>query len=90
MSANWIPVAAQLPQHDERVLAYIPGNRVFLPGKDLAFEIREIIVLRFCENYFNDDAEKCAKHGAHFWAGEGNSNHFFADVTHWQPMPDAP
>jgi hypothetical protein len=90
MPADWIPIETRLPQHDQRVLAFIPGNRVFLPGKDLAFEIREVIVLRFCENYFAADPDKCAKHGAHFWSGEGNSNHFFADVTHWQPMPESP
>jgi hypothetical protein len=27
------------------------------------------------------------KHGRHFWQGEGNSNHFFKDVTHWMPLP---
>lgn len=90
MSGNWIAVTEQLPAHDERVLAYLPGNRVFLPGKDLAFETREVIVLRFCEDYFAENPEKREKHGRHFWAGEGNSNHFFADVTHWMPMPKAP
>lgn len=87
---SWIAVGDELPQNDQRVLAYIPGNRVFLPGKDLEFEIREVIVLRFCENYFADHAEKREKHGAHFWSGEGNSNHYFADVTHWMPMPGSP
>lgn len=86
----WISVNSSLPAHDQRVLAFLPGNRVFLPGKDLAFELREVMVLRFCENYFAEQPEKREKHGVHFWAGEGNSNHFFADVTHWQPLPTAP
>ena len=90
MNENWIAVTERLAANDERVLAFLPGNRVFLPGKDLAFETREVIVLRFCEDYFADNPEKREKHGRHFWAGEGNSNHFFADVTHWMPMPAAP
>lgn len=87
---TWIATADQLPQDDQRVLAFIPGNRVFLPGKDLAFEVREVIVLRFCEGYFDDNPEKRAKHGRHFWSGEGNSNHYFTDVTHWMPVPEGP
>ena len=87
MTVEWIAVTDGLPEDDQRVLAFIPGNRVFLPGKDLAFETREVIVLRFCQDYFSDQAEKCEKHGRHFWAGEGNSNHFFSDVTHWMPIP---
>ncbi len=90
MSGNWIAVTDQLPEDDQRVLAFIPGNRVFLPSSDLASEIREVIVLRFCLNHFADQAEKIEKHGLHFWAGEGNSNHFFRDVTHWMPMPKEP
>lgn len=54
---------------------------------DLQFEIREVIVLRFLEDFFLDRPEKMEKHGQHFWQGEGNSNHYFADVTHWMPMP---
>jgi hypothetical protein len=23
----------------------------------------------------------------HFWLGEGTSNRFFAEVTHWLPLP---
>ncbi len=89
-NAVWIPISENLPEDDERVMAFIPGNRVFLPGKELAFEVREVIVLRFCKDYFAQNIEKREKHGPHFWAGEGNSNHFFGDVTHWQPMPPSP
>ena len=90
INSDWIPITEQLPEDQERILAFIPGNRVFLAGKDLAFEVRDVIVLRFCKDYFAQNAEKRKKHGAHFWAGEGNSNHYFADVTHWRPMPPAP
>jgi hypothetical protein len=48
------------------------------------------VVLRFCKDFYARNEEKRAKHGLHFWAGEGNSNHFFADVTHWRPIPRGP
>lgn len=86
----WISLAERLPEDDQRVLAFVPGNRVFLPGKDLSFEIREVIVLRFCKDFYVNNPEKQKTNGKHFWTGEGSSNHFFADVTHWQPVPIAP
>ncbi|MGB1055382.1 MAG: DUF551 domain-containing protein [Flavobacteriales bacterium] len=90
MIQDWNSVEDSLPKHDQRVLGYIPGNKVFLPGKSLAFEVREVVVLRFCENFYLHNAEKASKYGVHFWAGEGNSNHYFSDVTHWMPVPTAP
>ncbi|MCH2200228.1 MAG: DUF551 domain-containing protein [Flavobacteriales bacterium] len=87
---NWIDINDQLPNDEQRVLAYIPKNKVFLPGKDLQFEIREVIVLRFLKDFYSDRPDKQEKHGMHFWQGEGNSNHFFADVTHWAPIPEGP
>ena len=45
MSAIWTAVKDQLPEDDQRVLGFIPGNKVFLPGKDLQFETREVVVL---------------------------------------------
>ena len=90
MSTEWIAVADRLPEGDQRVLAFVPGNRVFLPGKSLEFEVREVIVLRFCKDFYAGNPDKAARHGVHFWSGEGSSNHFFADVTHWQPLPGAP
>ena len=87
---DWIACTDRLPEDDQRVLAFVPGNRVFPPGKTLEFEVREVIVLRFCKDFYAGNPEKSAKHGVHFWSGEGNSNHFFQDVTHWQPLPGAP
>jgi len=88
--SNWISIADRLPDNNQRVLAFLPSNKVFLPGKDLEFEIREVIVLRFLSDFYPAGSEKRVKHGPHFWQGEGNSNHFFEDVTHWQPMPGGP
>ncbi len=90
MKDAWIAIASQLPENEQRVLAFVPGNRVFPPGKSLDFEIREVLVLRFCKDFYANNPEKALKHGAHFWSGEGNSNHFFADVTHWQAIPEPP
>ena len=87
---KWISIHDRLPADGQRVLAFIPSNKVFLPGKDLSFEIREVIVLHFIENFYAERPEKAEKHGLHFWQGEGNSNHFFADVTHWMPIPQGP
>ena len=90
MSEDWMDVNVALPDDDQRVLGFIPGNKVYLPGKDIQFETREVVVLRFCKDFYAKNAEKRAKYGLHFWAGEGNSNHFFSDVTHWRPIPGGP
>lgn len=85
---TWIEVNNQLPQEGERILGYIPGNKVFLPGKSGEYELREVVVLKFCKDFYPEGSEKCVKHGPHFWQGEGNSNHFFRDVTHWMKLPE--
>ena len=90
MRTAWISVGERLPDDGQRVLGFIPENKVCLPGKDFQFEVREVVVLRFCKDFYAQNDEKRQKHGLHFWAGEGNSNHFFADVTHWQPVPVGP
>jgi hypothetical protein len=88
--SQWININSSLPAHDERVLAHIPGNKVFLPGKSGEFELREVIVLRFLRDFYPAGSEKHKEHGPHFWQGEGNSNHYFRDVTHWMPIPTKP
>jgi hypothetical protein len=87
---NWIAVSDKLPEDGERILAHVPGNKVFLPGKSGEFEMREVIVLKFLKDFYPENSEKCQKHGPHFWQGEGNSNHFFKDVSHWMMMPVKP
>ena len=87
---EWIVVSEQLPAHDQRVLGFIPGNKFFLPGKSGEFELREVVVLKFQLDFYPEGSEKREKHGAHFWSGEGNSNHFFRDVTHWMAIPVGP
>ncbi len=89
-SLNWVNVSEALPKNGQRVLGFIPENKVFLPGKSFDFEIREVIVLVFIEDFYAGQPEKMEKYGRHFWQGEGNSNHFFADVTHWAEVPSGP
>jgi len=84
---NWRNVNDQLPEDNQRILGRIPGNKFFLPGKSGEFEMREVVVLKFCKDFYPAGSEKYEKHGPHFWQGEGNSNHFFKDVTHWMEMP---
>ena len=86
---RWIPCDDRLPADGQRVLGVVPGNEVLLPGK-ASFEMREVLVLRFMENFFAAQPDKADVHGRHFWSGEGASNQFFEAVTHWMPMPEAP
>jgi len=88
--SGWIDIEKEIPQDNQRILAYIPNNKVFLPGMQLDFAMREVVILHFRKNFFADNAEKRNKHGLHFWSGEGNSNHYYHDVTHWRAIPEGP
>jgi hypothetical protein len=91
MSTDWVPCSKELPADGQRVLAWLPRNTVYLPGKTGATEERNIAILRFSKDFFVHNPSKTGKATSpHFWVGEGSSNHFFEDVTHWMPMPIAP
>ena len=60
MKVEWMDVNVALPEDDQRVLGFIPGNKVFLPGKDLQFETREVVVLRFLQGLL---CQECRKAG---------------------------
>ncbi len=49
--STWISVTDQLPQDGQRVLAFVPNNSVFLPGKTGETELREVIVLHFQKDF---------------------------------------
>jgi Protein of unknown function (DUF551) len=85
---EWISTSERLPADQQRVLVLIPGNQIYLPGKTGETELREVLLMRFCMDFYPVDSEKGQKHGPHFWSGEGNSNRFFSDVTHWMPLPE--
>lgn len=86
----WINVKEQLPSDQQKVICYLPDNYQYLPGKTGEERHEPVVILRFVANFFKDNPEKAEKHGPHFWLGEGLSNHYFDDVTHWQPMPEGP
>ena len=91
MQPNWTSITSRLPEDGERVLCFLPQNIVHLPGKTGATEVRSVVVLRFAKDHFIKNPSKTGRATApHFWLGEGTSNHFFEDVTHWMALPAAP
>jgi hypothetical protein len=91
MHHTWIPCAERLPLDGQRVLGWLPSNTVYLPGKTGASEQRNTVILRFEADFFVKNPSKTGHVGSpHFWVGEGCSNHFFDEVSHWMSMPEAP
>lgn len=81
----------RLPDDGQRVLCFLPKNTIYLPGKSGATEERQVAVMRFAKDFFLKNTSKTGYNGPpHFWLGEGASNRFFADVTHWMPLPERP
>jgi hypothetical protein len=87
---GWISIVDTLPEHNQRVIAFLPDNVVYLPGKTGATQFVPVIFLRFAKDFFKPANPKHALYGPHFWLGEGQSNHYFSDVTHWMPVPEGP
>jgi hypothetical protein len=90
MPVEWIPCTTRLPQDGERVLCWLPANTVHLSGL-AETEARHVVILRFAEDWFVKNPSKTGrKTHRHFWLGEGSSNKFFEEVTHWAPLPAGP
>jgi hypothetical protein len=87
---HWKSLQDELPNHEQRVIAFIPDNYVYLPGKTGEKRHTPILILKFIENFFKEDNPKRLTHGSHFWLGEGQSNHYFGAVTHWMELPAEP
>lgn len=88
---DWVPCTQRLPADGQRVLGWLPRNTVYLPGKTGATEERNSVILRFAHDFFVNNPSKTGKATSpHFWVGEGSSNHFFEEVTHWMPLPEGP
>ncbi|NNC83637.1 MAG: DUF551 domain-containing protein [Flavobacteriales bacterium] len=87
---DWIAITDRLPEDGQKVICYLPENHQYLPGKTGETRFEPIVILRFVDRFFDEGSKKHEKYGPHFWLGEGLSNHYFADVTHWMPLPDSP
>lgn len=87
---DWIAISERLPEDGQKVLCYLPDNHQYLPGKSGETRFEPVLILRFVDEFFAEGSPKRLKHGPHFWLGEGLSNHYFKDVTHWMPLPTSP
>ena len=87
---DWIDINDEIPADGQRVIAFVPGHRVFIPGKSGEMKDLPVIFLTMARDFFEPGSAKFEKHGAHFWLGEGYSNHYFKDVLYWMPIPDLP
>lgn len=89
--STWVSVDERLPLDGQRVLCFLPNNTVHLPGKTGATEERKVVVMRFALDFFLKNPSKTGYAGIpHFWLGEGTSNRFFHEVTHWMDLPPRP
>ena len=87
---NWIPCTERLPADRQRVLCWLPSNTVHLSGLSET-ESRNVVVLRFAKDWFIKNPSKTRRNvHRHFWLGEGSSNCFFEQVSHWMEMPAGP
>ena len=88
---EWIRTIDQLPQDEQKVIAFVPENYVPLRGEPGEVELKPIKILTFIKNFYGNDKPKHKNSDSNdFWSGEGLSNHFFQEVTHWMPFPEKP
>tara|TARA_Y100000589_G_scaffold183996_1_gene174335 strand:+ start:9390 stop:9674 length:285 start_codon:yes stop_codon:yes gene_type:complete len=88
---EWIKTIDELPVDGQRVIAFVPENYVPLAGSPGQVELKPIKVLTFIKNFYGSHKPKHKNNSTNdFWSGEGLSNHFFQEVTHWMPLPKKP
>ncbi len=90
MNVNWTSCTERLPEDGQRVLCWLPTNTIHVAGLEET-ESRQVVILRFAHDWFIKNPSKTgrATH-RHFWLGEGTSNRFFEQVSHWCALPQGP
>ncbi len=88
---QWISIDIQLPNDEQMVIAFLPNNWVPLPGDPTEKALQNVKMLRFNKNFYGPHKTRHKNSSSdHFWSGEGLSNHFFQEVSHWMPLPEKP
>lgn len=88
---TWINVKDKLPEDGQTVLAYLPENHVPIPGNPSETEFKPIKILTFNKNFYGAHRPRHKNSlSDDFWSGNGLSNHFFQEVSHWMPLPAQP
>lgn len=88
---NWISVDDKLPENGQRVIGFIPENYVPEPGNPTEVSLIPIKILTFVKNFYGSHKPRHKNSTSDdFWSGEGLSNHFFQEVTHWMELPQNP
>ncbi|MCX6181791.1 MAG: DUF551 domain-containing protein [Bacteroidetes bacterium] len=88
---EWNKIEEVLPEDEQLVLAYLPENWVPTPGDPTEKTLQPIKMLRFNKDFYGAHKPRHKNSSSdHFWSGEGLSNHFFQEVTHWMPLPVSP
>lgn len=88
---EWISTKDKLPENNQRVIAFIPENYVPVPGNPSEVELKPIKILVFVKGFYGTHKKRHKNSESDdFWSGDGLSNHFFQEVTHWMPLPKTP
>lgn len=88
---TWISIKNQLPENEQTVLAFVPYNRVPTPGNPSVTILQPVKILTFFKDFYGAQKPRHKNSESdHFWGGNGLSNHFFQEVTHWMPLPEKP
>lgn len=78
---NWISTKDRLPQINQRVIAYLDEDAVHVI---VGGERVRVVAVNYCACYGGGNNQRPFE-----WS-DGPMRHFFQDVTHWMPIPEAP